>query len=427
MDDMEFVQAALWGNILKAAKVNILTGEYTFLKTMEDEKQLGCLEADNIGDYLKLIVKNGLLHPDDAYEYLYHTDLTYLRHQIETNRKRIVYSFRRKSGQGYFWMTFEIVVPESYSHENPWVVFDWKTADTESRAMEDSIKMLSSIFHKILRIDLTHDTHEEIKVYDDEMTKDHGLSPKISEWFSGFATSGNVYEEDREGYLAFTNIDTLKKRFKLSKECIRHRYRRLTNGKFRWVMMELLPSIEYTDDNQIIMLYIRDIHDDYVKDLQYQKDLEYYCNTDVMTGMPNRYYYERLCEKYAKMENKTSLGVLFADVNALKYVNDHYGHERGDEHIKQFASLLTETFKDGICCRISGDEFIALIMDIPEADFMTRMDEFHAFLQKDRPIASIGYAWTDNPETIEELTVSAEQQMYVDKDDFYKRYPEYAR
>ncbi|WP_443770082.1 hypothetical protein [Anaerostipes sp.] len=44
-------------------------------------------------------------------------------------------------------------------------------------------------------------------------------------------------------------------------------YRLNITGQFRWVSMELFRSSEYTDTNQMIILYVRDINDEYLKQL----------------------------------------------------------------------------------------------------------------------------------------------------------------
>ncbi len=45
------------------------------------------------------------------------------------------------------------------------------------------------------------------------------------------------------------------------------RYRRKVKDEFKWVSLTMICSEEYEDDNQIVMLYVRDINDDYLKQL----------------------------------------------------------------------------------------------------------------------------------------------------------------
>lgn len=426
--DYTFVLETFLDDVLKLAKVNMMTGEYRFIKQLEEEEQLGCLKEKTINAYTQSIVDHALIHPEEREAYLYHMDRDYLRHQIAQNPHDIVYSFRRKQGKRYRWLTVQITVPKAYSEKNPWVMFSWKESDQDSKALEDAIQMLSVLYHKILKINLTKDSYEAIKVYDEEKISTCGMSLKISKWFWNFAKAGNVYEEDVEEYLGFCNLEYLREQFKRSRECQYIRYRRKMGNEFRWVMMELIPSIEYMDENQVVMLYVRDIHDSYTAELNYQKNLEYYCNNDLLTGLYNRNYYQRWCEKYLNRKHKASLGVVFADVNGLKYTNDHYGHAAGDELLKEFSMILEKEFGRRCCCRISGDEFLVFMDGVEEAEIREKFSHIHALIQaQERPIASVGYAWHDHPDNIEEVAVKAEERMYQDKEEFYKRFPELKR
>ncbi len=60
-------------------------------------------------------------------------------------------------------------------------------------------------------------------------------------------------------------------------------------------------------------------------------------------------------------------GLLFIDVNALKYVNDNYGHENGDLLLKHVADVVSNTIRDvDIACRFGGDEYIVILNDVKE-------------------------------------------------------------
>lgn len=425
MSDKNFVLEALLDDTMKIAKVNIQTGEYIFIKEIDTVIEKKCLKAKRIDEYIKNIAMQGVIHPQDISEFLHHTDWNHIREQINKGKRHFVHSYRRRFGDIYTWITFVITVPKTYSTDNPWVIYRWEESDDDHHMLEDSLRILSTIFHKILKINLTTDSYEIIKVYENEMNKEQGLDDRASVWFNQFAMCGNVYEEDRQEFLDFTNRKALKKHFKNSKEYIRCRYRRKTGGVFRWVSMELVPSIEYSDDNQVIMLYIRDIHDTYVSELHYQKELEYYCNTDIMTGLWNRYYYNNYFVLHFAKESITQVGVIFADLNGLKLVNDLRGHAEGDEFIKNFAHMLTEVFGRAGCCRVSGDEFLVWQENISEEDFHRKVNSFHEKLQQqEKPMASIGAAWRKNVHDIDDLVKEAEAAMYLDKQKYYEKFPE---
>lgn len=427
--DLDFVLGVYLDSLVKAAKVNIVTGEFQFVKEMESERKAGVLDITTMDDYPKMIVKNGWIHPDDEQDYLYHMRLSYLREKLrEKDTRRVVHSFRRVMGEGYAWITVCVALPADFTEDDPWVSYTWRIADNDSRAMEDALCMLSGIFHKILKVNLTTDTYEAIKVYKEEVKTELGYSASIAEWLYQFAMTGNVHSDDLQDYLSFTSVKKLRAYFRENREQIRLRYRRRLGSGFRWVVMTLLPSVEYTDDNQIIMLYIRDIHDEYVEEQEHRRQLEYYCNYDSLTGLKNRYYYANACERFEKRSSRPATAAMFADINGLKYINDNYGHEAGDDHIRRFGKMLLDDFGADLACRVSGDEFVVVLEDVTEAEAAARYADFHAKLSKDPlPLAAIGFAWSETPRSISELVSAAEAVMYEDKKDCYFRSPENAR
>ncbi|WP_456471250.1 GGDEF domain-containing protein [Caminibacter sp.] len=74
--------------------------------------------------------------------------------------------------------------------------------------------------------------------------------------------------------------------------------------------------------------------------------------TDKLTGVYNRRGFEKALEKFPCQH------FLIVDLDNFKYINDTFGHEKGDEILKEFAWLLKKYFKDGIIGRWGGDEFL---------------------------------------------------------------------
>ena len=425
MTDREFALTTYWDDCLKAAKVNLFTGELVFIKTLSDEERTGICDIRILSDYTKSIVDNGLIFPADQSAYLYHADIDRIRKRALENKMKSTHTFRRKLDKGFAWVTYEITTPKNFSEEEPWALLTWREADSETRVMEDAMFMLSTIFHKILKVDLTGDTHEEIKVYEDEMTEESGYDSTISGWWRRFAECGNIYWEDVREYYNFTDIDSLRARFRESRDCVRFKYRRKTADGFRWVCMEILPSLEYTDEKQEVMLYIRDIHDEYVNELERQKELEYWCSIDSLTGIGNRYCYNKMVSIFEERPDFSPVGVVFADVNGLKYTNDNFGHSKGDELIRGVAQRLSCWFGSENCCRISGDEFVVLVKNAERGEFVKSAEEFRRSLSENgsEPPASIGFAWIEHSNAIKTAVRFAETNMYADKQEYYNKYP----
>jgi diguanylate cyclase (GGDEF)-like protein len=100
-----------------------------------------------------------------------------------------------------------------------------------------------------------------------------------------------------------------------------------------------------------------------------EKNLRLAC-TDALTGLPNRYALE------IDMVSLPAEGSLtFIDLDGLKYYNDRFGHDRGDQLLRDFASGLTQRLGDiGVLHRLGGDEF-AVTATAGEIDRVERMLE----------------------------------------------------
>lgn len=85
---------------------------------------------------------------------------------------------------------------------------------------------------------------------------------------------------------------------------------------------------------------------------------------DAMTGIYNRLGYQNLvCRVFdEKRKNRENLSILYLDMDKLKYINDHFGHEYGDFAIKTIADVLREICpRDALLVRLGGDEFLAIL------------------------------------------------------------------
>jgi len=88
--------------------------------------------------------------------------------------------------------------------------------------------------------------------------------------------------------------------------------------------------------------------------------------TDGLTQLFNRAHWEeRLNEEFARFNRtgRTASLVIF-DIDHFKKVNDTYGHQAGDEVIRETARILRETARaTDICGRYGGEEFVAILVE----------------------------------------------------------------
>ena len=99
---------------------------------------------------------------------------------------------------------------------------------------------------------------------------------------------------------------------------------------------------------------------------QANHDLEYMSQVDGLTGLYNRRYFDKAFKETVErcVQDKASVAVLMLDVDFFKKVNDTYGHQAGDECLRQIASTLSlqvEKHPSSLGARYGGEEFCLVI------------------------------------------------------------------
>lgn len=148
------------------------------------------------------------------------------------------------------------------------------------------------------------------------------------------------------------------------------------------------------------------------------RQLEYASYTDMLTGVRNRNKYLRMLQWYEKVPPK-NVGVVFADINGMKTINDTYGHSYGDFIIKHNAKILKNYIGDSLY-RIGGDEFVAILEDIAEQEFLDKVAALRLYGTKDDEFRmALGTTWQAEPQNMKELILDADAKMYIDKQQYY--------
>ena len=99
----------------------------------------------------------------------------------------------------------------------------------DRRGQQAAFEVVCHSYEKILKVDLTSDSFSIVQMHTEEKDDFKGYNERISLWLSGFGNSGFVHEDDKD--------------------------------EFHNVIMEMLPAKEYTAQNQIIYLYVKNIDD----------------------------------------------------------------------------------------------------------------------------------------------------------------------
>jgi hemerythrin len=91
--------------------------------------------------------------------------------------------------------------------------------------------------------------------------------------------------------------------------------------------------------------------------------LEVIALTDALTGLPNRRHALRAFEQLWQESSKsnTPLCCMMIDADYFKQINDTYGHDAGDEVLRQLSHTLKHSVRnDDITARLGGDEFLII-------------------------------------------------------------------
>jgi diguanylate cyclase (GGDEF)-like protein/PAS domain S-box-containing protein len=149
---------------------------------------------------------------------------------------------------------------------------------------------------------------------------------------------------------------------------------------------------------------------------------------DDLTQLYNRRGFLAESEQRLKeaAEKRYRIFFLFMDLDNLKWINDSWGHQKGDQALIQFAAILTHALRrSDIKGRLGGDEFAVLAEETegftPDLLIERILSRVQAFNDtQDLPFSislSMGVSYFDpeHPSTVDELMVRADKLMYEQK------------
>ena len=155
--------------------------------------------------------------------------------------------------------------------------------------------------------------------------------------------------------------------------------------------------------------------------------LEMMSRTDSLTRLLNR---NAMNERIDKLKTDKSarpkvMGVAFADLNGLKAVNDRSGHDAGDKLLQNAAALLNIAFGDYEVYRSGGDEFVVLCPEITSQELDESIARLHALAENTPNVSfAAGTEWVEGDYDILTVMKTADQKMYMNKEEYYRQHPE---
>ncbi len=155
----------------------------------------------------------------------------------------------------------------------------------------------------------------------------------------------------------------------------------------------------------------------------YLKEISVKAYTDV-TGVHDKKSLEKYLFQLRERSDTLDIGIMMFDLNGLKWINDNYGHERGDTYIQSFASCLTRILSENsFLARFGGDEFVIvqehtspLELHSMNQRLQQLVDEYNRTIELPLSYA-VGYevSYKNHYYIIDDLMRIADQNMYQDK------------
>ncbi|MBP5091547.1 MAG: diguanylate cyclase [Bacilli bacterium] len=124
---------------------------------------------------------------------------------------------------------------------------------------------------------------------------------------------------------------------------------------------------------------------------------------DSLTSVKNKTAYDKEVEKLNDLISKgeAEFALIMVDINELKYTNDHFGHEAGDQNISLTARAISRIFIHSSIYRIGGDEFVIIAQEddftflesrIKEMESITKLPDRKSLTSPSVVSVSFGYA-----------------------------------
>ncbi|MHB9132294.1 MAG: sensor domain-containing diguanylate cyclase [Armatimonadota bacterium] len=158
------------------------------------------------------------------------------------------------------------------------------------------------------------------------------------------------------------------------------------------------------------------------------KELENLAFMDSLTRIANRRYLELSLQAHLNEAGRYRwpFGVLFLDIDHFKAVNDHYGHDIGDQVLRMVANTLAASTRSfDLIGRWGGEEFVAVISNADAAQVEAVAQRYRALVEQSflmvgeaqmRVTVSIGGTLAYPGDDIDSLIKRADQLMYRSKE-----------
>jgi diguanylate cyclase (GGDEF)-like protein len=194
------------------------------------------------------------------------------------------------------------------------------------------------------------------------------------------------------------------------------------DGSERHVLLQFSVFPGYENDWSLVQVALTDI----TARKRAEAYLEYLGKHDVLTRLHNRAFYTEELNRVGRNAVRP-VSTIIIDLNGLKDANDRLGHDAGDSLLRRLGEVLNGVVTHpNTASRIGGDEFAVVMPGADRQAALAMTDTINELLKINNQFYShlplsiaIGYATTEDGETMEVLVKRADAAMYEHKKAIY--------
>lgn len=231
-----------------------------------------------------------------------------------------------------------------------------------------------------------------------------------------------VHPDDLDEFLSVFTTDNIMKQI-ATRGIFENSHRLMIAGSHIHVIMR--GAMVNEDGQEKLILGIIDVDDRVKKEQEYQEHIfavENKAALDELTGVKNKHAYsenEELLNVLIDKKKAPPFAIAVFDLNGLKQINDTYGHQAGDEFIKNGCSIICNFFKHSPVFRVGGDEFAVIVQgnDYNNIDSIMKRFEANNLKNKERGtvVIAAGVSRFNADTDVSEVFSRADIEMYENK------------
>ena len=145
--------------------------------------------------------------------------------------------------------------------------------ELHNKDIDDVLRLVRNVYHTIIYINLTDNSFRCIQSNQTDIQRLLVNSENYERMAARAAEAGMVYAEDAQEFASFLERSRLRSQLAGGKEYLSITYRRSKGGRYRWEMIEIIPSRDYKADRQVVLLCARDIDEEHQRELDKEAKL----------------------------------------------------------------------------------------------------------------------------------------------------------